>query len=194
MNTQLSNAQDNREYREAGLDGHPALTQDPQEIREWFEKICQQERGQLPMPVIQWKYRDRVFSTGTAWHKPERHKGADLTLRLGTSVVDAKLVCLHELGHYLRGTGDGHSRGFWWKVYELFLNYDLPMDFAAWRSGNYKQKAVSVAHELDLCQHTGKRCRVCGEQGPGLEDSQIVAYATFNTDLGKGVDIDRSLG
>jgi hypothetical protein len=66
-----------------------------------------------------------------------------ISITEGTALLDARLVVLHELAHYLtlqrgqRSRRTWHGRRFWAKAWELYAVYGIPLDYAWGREAEY---------------------------------------------------------
>ena len=103
------------------------------------------QHGQVPVPALEWRRGAKSSSSGrTAPRLDNRDKGR-IVITAGSDRADAKLVLLHEIGHWLTPM-DHHSDRFWDVAWELYRWAKLPVRYCLWREGNYRTGAVAAYH------------------------------------------------
>jgi len=140
-------------------------------IPKWAQELTLQvaiDEGRDDLPEIIWRKRRRPRVSARAkllFGSPERverfRKQSDwrrvgssghcreglitrIVITAGTDRKDQKLVLLHELAHWLSSRKENHGPIFWDKAWELFRRYNVPIQYAKKRSGDYRKEAIAA--------------------------------------------------
>lgn len=113
---------------------------------EWADQLIGEVlfyKGRKHPPQIRWVKRHRLCSSGVTYVRSKK-----ITICVGSDMADAKMVVIHELGHWLLRQGHHHDIKFWltvWELYYLFKD-QLNWELVKRREFQYKGKA-KVAFE-----------------------------------------------
>jgi hypothetical protein len=95
-------------------------------VPEWatdlIRQVCEDERRRPPK--VTWYERGEAWSSGVTYKAEGR-----VHVTAGCEEIDAQLVLLHELAHWLAPATWGHNRRFWelaWRLYGTYLPEHLP--------------------------------------------------------------------
>ena len=132
----------------------------PKWVSDLTEQVAKDE-GKETLPIIKWRHQRHFASKYTSG---TTYGSGKIVLTTGTSVLDQKLVLLHELSHWLVGGKEHHSLLFWDKAFELYRKHKIPMMYALKREKNYKKKSIK-AYKKNLLRHQADlaimRAEVC---------------------------------
>jgi hypothetical protein len=66
-----------------------------------------------------------------------------IRVMVGADPEDARLVFLHELGHWLAGCQHAHDSVFWKQAWDLYEKHGIDEAYALEREGGYRKGAIS---------------------------------------------------
>jgi hypothetical protein len=109
----------------------------PEWAQALIEEVCT-DYGRRP-PKVQWWERKDWYSSGVTYKSEGR-----IHVTAGTSVVDARIVLLHELAHWIARPNWHHNRRYWelaWAMYQRYADRDL--EWAIYREAVYVKKSLN---------------------------------------------------
>jgi hypothetical protein len=89
--------------------------------------VC--EAAGRPLPILRWRRRDRVGSSGVT-----RHASGTVSVTAGSDETDARITLLHELAHWIgpapvrrrRARIAHHDARFWTDAFALYARHGIP--------------------------------------------------------------------
>ena len=128
--------------RAHGRDFTPVVNWRRAGVRSYWGVRPFESSGRADAPHIRAAYHYYAIE-GHVWEYIQETPG-QITITAGTSRMDAKLVVLHELAHWLQPSDTGHSPAFWDKAWELYRQYNIPIRYARAREESYRKGSVTA--------------------------------------------------
>lgn len=121
----------------------------PQWAQDLIAEVCRDYSRR--MPPITWYNSSNEHSSGRTGYPHRVHRwgtgkvtrtGGRIHITAGTSLVDQRLVVLHELAHWIvvRSKNQGHTAKFWDTAFDLYSKYG-DIDYAQVREFKYREGA-----------------------------------------------------
>jgi len=163
----------------------------PEWVTDLVTRVCNDNNRGLPGELKCVIMKDRKCSSGTT-HVSKLRSGkksrqlytwkngklkmdrGKITLRLGSSKIDAEHVVLHEIAHWIdnRVGYCGHHSRFYKIVFRLHETYSADMKWAYCREGRYKKTSIAVfenrfaeKHNVELMTPQEMRSYISKEVG-----------------------------
>lgn len=103
------------------------------------------------LPRLCWRYsKTSHHSSGvTNWsYHPDTRQIDSTTCRVvvtqGKCRMDALLVLVHELSHWIAGHDETHGTQFWHIAWRSYVHFGLPLSYCFAREATYKKEAIHV--------------------------------------------------
>lgn len=111
-------------------------------IPKWAQELVLRvalDEGREELPDVTWRRNHRRWPYSSGHTK---HGSRAVVVTAGTSLKDQRLVLLHELAHWLIGTG--HTDTFWDKAWTLYRRYKVQIRWAKAREGQYRKGSIAA--------------------------------------------------
>lgn len=113
---------------------------------ELVNQVKSDEACNKQVPILVWNLTKHQYSSGYYRCFPQPL----VLIRAGSESEHAKMVLLHELGHWLRPNDECHSNAFWDDVWRLYIRYGVNILEALRDEGRYRIKSIKAARRAGI--------------------------------------------
>lgn len=124
---------------------------------EWATMVMEQFAAyhhRSDLPVLKWRYSKASHhsSGNTQWSYFEGTRRIDastceVVVTQGKCRMDALLVLVHELSHWIAGHNESHGARFWHIAWQSYKHFGLPLSYAFAREATYRKEAIHVGSQ-----------------------------------------------